>query len=83
MEEKKNSLFKDANEKRKDRYILMMDDFLEQMSKREEAKDREISLLRRQNQRLKNKIFELEAAQSVTVNKRTQKRGRRYNTRKK
>uniref|UniRef100_A0A915NP05 K Homology domain-containing protein n=1 Tax=Meloidogyne floridensis TaxID=298350 RepID=A0A915NP05_9BILA len=83
MEEKMNSLFKDANEKRKDRYILMMDDFLEQMSKREEAKDREISLLRRQNQRLKNKIFELEIAQSVTVNKRTQKRGKRYNTRKK
>ena len=48
-----------------------------------EAKDREISLLRRQNQRLKNKIFELETAQSVTVNKRTQKRGKRYNTRKK
>jgi len=48
-----------------------------------EAKDRENALLHRQVQRLKNKIFELEAAQNVTVNKRTQKRGKRYNARKK
>lgn len=60
----------------------MLDDFLEEMVKRDEAKDREIALLRRKVQRFKFKVFELETALSAVGHKKTQKKTKRY-TRKK